>query len=94
MVVLGVSPDPVESHKAFKEKYDLPFTLLADPEHLSLKRYGVWQMKNVFGKQVEGVVRTTYVIDVEGNVQHVFENVKPDGHSKGVLDFLDRRQDD
>ena len=85
-----MSPDSVESHKAFKDKYDLPFILLADPEIKALKQYGVWQLKNIFGKQVEGVVRTTYVIDANRHVLHVFENVKADGHSTGVLEFLDR----
>jgi thioredoxin-dependent peroxiredoxin len=87
-VVLGVSPDDEASHVKFKEKYSLPFTLLADPEHEAAERYGVWGEKNFGGKKYWGVKRSTFVIDAEGNVAKVMHNVKPDGHPERVLEAL------
>jgi thioredoxin-dependent peroxiredoxin len=87
-VVLGVSPDDEASHVKFKEKYSLPFTLLADPEHEAAERYGVWGEKNFGGKKYWGVKRSTFVIDAEGNVAKVMHNVKPDGHPDQVLAAL------
>ena len=87
-VVLGVSPDDEASHVKFKEKYSLPFTLLADPEHEAAERYGVWGEKNFGGKTYWGVKRSTFVIDAEGNVAKVMHNVKPDGHPDQVLAAL------
>ena len=89
--MLGISPDPVESHAAFKDKYDLPFSLLADTQKTVLKQYEAWGEKNVFGNVVEGVLRTTYVIDENGKILAAFEKVKPDGHSQEVLAFMDSR---
>ena len=87
-VILGVSPDDEASHVRFKEKYELPFTLLADPEHAVAEQYGVWGEKNYAGKKYMGITRTTFVIDAEGNLVKVMNNVKPDGHSQKVLEAL------
>lgn len=84
-VVLGVSPDSVKSHFKFKSKFDLPFTLLADENHEVCALYGVWGRKKFMGREYDGVFRTTFAIDPEGNILKVFENVKPDGHSQEVL---------
>ena len=87
-VVLGVSPDSVSKHVKFKSKYDLPFTLLADPEHELAERYGVWGEKKYLGKTYMGVNRTTFVIGPDGTVVKVFENVKPLAHADDVLAAL------
>jgi peroxiredoxin Q/BCP len=87
-VVLGVSPDSVKKHVKFKDKYDLPFTLLADPEHELAERYGVWGEKKYMGKSYMGISRTTFVIDADGVVAQVFEKVKPDTHADDVLAAL------
>jgi peroxiredoxin Q/BCP len=86
--VLGVSPDDVASHRKFAEKYELPFTLLADPDRAVCEAYGVWQEKNLYGKKSMGVVRSTFVIDREGVVRKVYKRVKVDGHAQAVLDAL------
>ena len=88
VVILGVSPDSPKSHTKFKEKYDLPFTLLADESHEVLEAYGVWGTKKMYGKEYMGVFRTTYVIDEDGNIVKVFENVSPKGHSQEILDVF------
>ena len=88
VTIIGISPDKVESHKKFKDKYALPFTLLADSDHEVCESYGVWGLKKSFGREYEGVYRTTYIIDPEGQVQRVFENVKPSDHSQEVLSEL------
>lgn len=75
-VVIGISKDSVQSHKRFKEKYQLPFPLLSDEELNVIKLYDVWQEKVMFGKKVKGVVRTTYLINEEGVIEKVFSNVK------------------
>jgi peroxiredoxin Q/BCP len=87
-VILGVSPDDEASHAKFKNKYSLPFTLLADPEHKVADVYGVWGEKKYAGKTYEGIHRSTFVIDAEGNVAKVMHNVKPDGHPDQVLAAL------
>jgi peroxiredoxin Q/BCP len=87
-VVLGVSPDNESSHARFKEKYSLPFTLLADPEHKAAQKYGVWAEKNFGGRKYMGVKRSTFVIDADGNVVKTMHNVKPDGHPEKVLQAL------
>ncbi len=86
--VIGVSPDSPGSHKKFAEKYNLPFTLAADPEKTVCQSYGVWKEKNMYGKKSMGVERTTFVIDGAGIVRKVFPRVKVDGHSDQVLDTL------
>jgi peroxiredoxin Q/BCP len=87
-VVLGVSPDSEASHVEFKQKYDLPFTLLADPDHATAEAYGVWVEKSMYGKTYMGVERSTFVIDAEGNVAKVMRNVKPATHADDVLAAL------
>ena len=87
-VVLGVSPDTAESHRTFADKYDLPFTLLADPDKEAIAAYGVWKEKNMYGKKSMGVERTTVVIDGDGVVRKVFPRVKVDGHSEKVLEAI------
>lgn len=84
IVILGVSPDTPKKHTKFKEKYNLPFTLLADEAHEVCELYQVWGRKKFMGREYDGVFRTTYVIDAEGVIVKVFENVKPDGHSAQV----------
>jgi thioredoxin-dependent peroxiredoxin len=84
-VILGVSPDDPDSHAKFAKKFDLPFTLLADPDHQVSESYGVWKEKNMYGKKYMGVERTTFVIDSKGIVRKVFPKVKVDGHSAAVL---------
>ena len=86
--VLGVSPDNVASHEKFKSKYQLPFTLLADPDHAIADKYGVWGEKKYAGKTYWGVQRSTFLIDADGNIAKVMHNVKPDGHPEQVLAAL------
>ncbi len=86
--VLGVSPDTVASHVEFKEKYGLPFTLLADPEHEVAELYGVWVEKDAYGKKSMGINRSTFVIDADGNVAEAMLGVSPDGHADKVLAAL------
>ena len=85
LVILGVSPDSVKSHKKFIEKFNLPFPLLADVDHTMSEAYGVWAKKKFMGKEYMGVLRTTFLIDEKGMVTHVFENVKPAEHSAEIL---------
>jgi thioredoxin-dependent peroxiredoxin len=87
-VVLGVSPDPESSHVKFKEKYGLPFTLLADTDHKVADEYGVWAEKNYAGKTYWGNERSTFVIAPDGTVAKVMRSVKPDTHAEQVLDAL------
>ena len=87
-VVLGVSPDNERSHVKFKEKYDLPFTLLADAGHEVAERYGVWAEKSYMGKTYMGVDRSTFVIAEDGTVKRVMHKVKPDTHADDVLQTL------
>ena len=83
--VIGVSPDTEKSHTKFSRKYDLPFTLLSDPDHKTCDAYGVWGLKKFMGKEYEGVYRTTFVIGPNGKIKRVFENVKPSEHVEEVL---------
>jgi len=87
-VVLGVSPDKVEKHVKFKQKYDLPFTLVADPEHEVAELYGVWGEKRFAGKKYWGVSRTTFLVAPDGTVAKVMHDVKPDTHADDVLAAL------
>ncbi len=84
-VVLGVSADDVASHKRFAEKYNLPFSLLADPERKIIKAYGAWGTKNMYGKTYEGTLRVTYIIDENGHIAAVFPKVKPETHAQEIL---------
>jgi len=88
VVILGVSPDSPKNHIKFKEKYHLPFTLLADEAHKVCELYGVWGRKKMMGREYDGVFRTTFLIDRQGKLVQVFEAVKPAEHSKEVLEAL------
>ena len=88
MVVIGISRDSVASHKKFAEKYELPFILLSDPDRQAIEAYGVWQEKKNYGKVSMGVVRSTYLIDVEGKIEAVMPNVKPDTNAAEILAML------
>ena len=85
IVILGVSPDDVASHVKFKKKFQLQFPLLADDEHKVCNAYGVWGPKKFMGKEYEGVLRTTFLIDGEGMIKKVYENVRPAEHSTELL---------
>lgn len=87
-VVLGVSADGVESHKRFAEKYGLNFPLLADPERQAILAYGAWGKKNLYGKEYEGVLRQTFLIDPEGRIAKVWRKVSPEGHAEEVAEVL------
>lgn len=87
-LVLGVSPDDEGSHATFKDKFQLPFPLLADTEHKTAEDYGVWVEKNYAGNTYMGVERSTFVIDADGNVAKELRNVKPDTHADDVLAAL------
>lgn len=86
--VVGVSPDDEQSHTNFIDKYELPFTLLSDPDHKVCEAYGVWGLKKFMGREYEGVFRTTFVISPEGEIVKVFEKVKPTDHSQEVLEAV------
>ena len=88
IVIIGVSRDSVASHAKFAEKYNLPFTILSDPELVAIKAYGVWQEKKLYGKVSFGVVRTTFIIDEEGKIERVMEKVKPDTNAAEILAAL------
>ncbi len=88
VTILGVSPDSVASHVKFKKKYQLPFPLLADEGHKVCDLYGVWGPKKIMGREFDGVLRTTFLIDAQGKIVRVFENVRPAEHSAEVLSAL------
>ncbi len=89
VVVLGVSPDSVESHKKFQNKYNLPFDLLSDESKKVLERYGVWKEKSMYGKKYFGVERTTFIIDENGRIKKIFPKVKVEGHVKEIIETLE-----
>jgi thioredoxin-dependent peroxiredoxin len=86
--ILGVSPDSPKSHTKFKNKFDLPFTLLADTDHAVSDAYGVWGLKKMMGREYEGIYRTTFLLGPDGRILRVFENVKPANHSEEILAAL------
>lgn len=87
-MVIGVSPDSVKKHCNFKKKYRLPYTLIADTDHAVARAYGVWKKKSLFGHKYMGIVRTTFLIDPEGRIARVFEDLRPDEHAREVLAAL------
>ena len=87
-VILGVSPDSVDSHGKFITKFNLPFTLLADQDKKICQAYGVWVEKSMYGKKYMGVARTTFIIDKDGKIAKVFEKVKPEGHNLEIIAAL------
>ncbi len=88
VTVIGVSKDSVSSHLKFAQKYDLPFILLSDPELQVIQAYDVWKEKKLYGKVSMGVVRTTYIIDEQGNIEKVMPKVKPDTNAAEILEYL------
>ncbi len=91
-VVIGVSPDSTRSHRRFQEKHGLRVTLLSDPEHNVLEKYGVWQLKRMYGREYWGVVRSTFLIDPEGKIVRIWPKVKVAGHTEDVLQTLKEQQ--
>ena len=91
-VILGVSKDSVKSHKKFEEKYQLPFTLLSDPDLVAIQAYDVWKEKNMYGKKVMGVVRTTYLINEEGIIEKAYTKVKAAQNPEDMLEVLNASQ--
>lgn len=87
-VLLGISPDTPKAQKKFQDKFELPFSLLADADKKVADAYGVLQEKNMYGKKVMGIVRTTFIIGPDGKIQHIFSKVKPEGHAEQVLAYL------
>ena len=83
--VIGVSPDDEKSHKKFEKKFDLPFTLISDPKHLILEKYGVWDQKQMFGNKYMGVLRTTFVIDEKGVIRKIFLRPKNKAHAEEII---------
>ncbi|MEL7623812.1 MAG: thioredoxin-dependent thiol peroxidase [Clostridiales bacterium] len=88
VAVVGISKDSIASHQKFADKYNLPFILLSDPELIAIKAYDVWQEKKLYGKVSMGVVRATYLIDEEGNIEHVIPKAKPDTNAAEILEYL------
>lgn len=84
-VVLGVSPDEVKKHKKFEEKFELPFTLIADPEHNIIDKYGVWGEKQMYGRSYMGLHRTTFLIDEKGVIRKIFLKPKSKEHTAEIL---------
>lgn len=87
-VVLGISPDDVKSHDKFTAKHELPFPLLADPDHQVAEAYGVWVLKKMYGREYMGIERSTFLIDAQGNIAHVWPKVKVKGHVQEVLETI------
>jgi thioredoxin-dependent peroxiredoxin len=85
-VVLGVSPDEPKKHKKFETKYDLPFTLVADPEHTIIDKYGVWGEKQLYGRNYMGLIRTTFLIDEKGVIRKIFNKPKSKEHTEEILE--------
>ena len=90
IAVIGVSKDSIASHVKFAEKYNLPFILLSDPERKVIEAYGVWQEKKMCGKVGMGVVRTTFIIDENGNIEKIMDKVKPDTNAQEILEYLQK----
>ena len=88
VVVIGISKDSAASHLKFAQKYNLPFILLSDPDLQAIQAYGVWQEKKLYGKVSMGVVRTTFIIDEQGNVEKIMPKVKPDTNASEILEYL------
>ncbi len=84
-VIVGVSPDKTSSQAKFKGKFNLPFTLLADPDHKAAEAYGVWAQKSMYGRKYMGIERTTFVLDATGTIRKIFPKVKVEGHAEEVL---------
>ena len=90
--IWGVSPDNAASHRRFREKYDLPFTLLSDVDHAVAELYGAWQEKTNYGRAYMGIVRSTYLIDPEGRIARAWPKVKADGHAAATMTALEEER--
>jgi len=90
--IIGISPDSINSHKKFEDKHDLSINLLSDPNHKTLEKYGVWKPKKMYGREFMGVVRSTFLINPEGNISHIWPKVKVVGHIKDVMTKLKEYQ--
>jgi len=86
-VVLGISPDEEKKHKKFEEKYNLPFTLLADPKHTIIEKYGVWDEKQLYGRKYMGIHRTTFLLDEKGIIRKIFLRPKNKQHAEEIIKF-------
>lgn len=87
-VIVGLSPDKAPAQQKFAAKYDLPFALVPDPEHIIAEAYGVWVEKSMYGRKYMGIERSTFVVDEKGKIAQVFRKVKPEGHAAQVLEAL------
>ena len=94
VAVIGVSRDSEASHRKFADKYNLPFTLVSDPELTAIQAYDVWKEKKLYGKVSMGVVRATYIIDEDGMIEKVYPKVKPDTNAGEILEYLDQAAGD
>lgn len=86
--IVGISPDTQSSHQKFIAKYELPFPLIADTEKEIIKAYGTWGLKKMYGKEYEGLLRTTFVIDEKGIIEHIFAKVKTKDHTNQILEII------
>ncbi len=86
--VIGVSPDSVQSHQKFKTKHELPFRLISDPDKVIIKEYGAWGPKKLYGREYEGLLRSTFVIDGNGIIVNIFEKVKTKDHTNQILETI------
>ena len=86
--IVGISRDSIKSHENFKARFSLPFTLLSDADETACKLFGVIKLKNMYGKQVRGIERSTFVFDKNGALRREWRGVKADGHAQEVLDFI------
>ncbi len=87
-VIIGISPDPIERHEKFVNKYELPFHLLADEDHKVAEEYDVWKLKKTFGNEYYGIVRSTFIIDEQGTLVHEMRNVRVKGHVERALTYI------
>ena len=90
--VVGVSPDTIKSHEKFKTKFNLNFNLVSDPDKKICEKYGVIGEKNMFGKKIKGVIRSTFIIDPKGKIRHIYKRVKVAGHTEAVMEKLKELQ--
>jgi peroxiredoxin Q/BCP len=88
LAILGVSVDSVKSHKKFEKKYDLPFTLISDEDKKIVKAYGVWGKKKFWGREYMGTLRTSFLVDPEGMIAKIYEDVDPETHAEEILEDL------
>ncbi len=90
--VWGISPDGAASHRRFRDKFGIPFTLLSDEDHAVAEAYGAWTLRNNYGRESMGIQRSTYLVDPDGRIHHAWPKVKADGHAAAVLDVLREAQ--